>query len=297
MRPLRALGSGGPPSIQGSQELDGPDEAHPSAPGSSAPSGPGSRRRQSPIGSRSRRWPGWRRPPCGIGSSMADALIASATTGAKLLRCLRRLDFVKGPIEIEPIAGGITNHNFVVRVGGEAYVARLCEERPLLGIDRRNEVVCQQAASERGLAPEVVHHEPGLLVSRFVEGRTLTAADVRQPQCLGRLAATLQRLHQSWDTLTGELLYFCPFQTVRTYARTAARLGAESARRDRRPARGRARPVAADRAVPPGPLPQRPAAGQRHRRRPAALAGQLGIRRHRPSALRPGQPLGQRRPR
>ena len=144
-----------------------------------------------------------------------------------LLGRLSRLDFIGSPIDVEPIAGGITNHNFAVRSGGRAYVARLCEERPLLGIDRRNEVVCQQAAAARGLAPEVVHHEPGLLVSRFVEGRTLAAADVREPALLARLADLLQRLHQSWDTLTGEVLYFCPFQTVRTYARSAARLGAE----------------------------------------------------------------------
>jgi thiamine kinase-like enzyme len=144
-----------------------------------------------------------------------------------LLRRLRRLGFAKGPIAIESIPGGITNRNFVVRSGGEVSVARLCEERPLLGIDRRNEVVCQQAAASWGLAPEVIHHESGLLVARFVAGRTLTAADVREPQVLARLAALLRRLHGSWDALTGEVLSFCPFRAVRTYAWSAARLGAE----------------------------------------------------------------------
>lgn len=137
------------------------------------------------------------------------------------------MGFAKGPIAIESIPGGITNRNFVVRSGGEVSVARLCEERPLLGIDRRNEVVCQQAAASWGLAPEVIHHESGLLVTRFVAGRTLTAADVREPEVLARLAALLRRLHGSWDALTGEVLSFCPFRAVRTYARSAARLGAE----------------------------------------------------------------------
>jgi thiamine kinase-like enzyme len=147
--------------------------------------------------------------------------------GTDLLRRLRRLDFARGPIDVEPVAGGITNRNFVVRSGGGVYVARLCEERPLLGIDRRNEVACQRVAASWGVAPEVVHHEPGLLVSRFVEGRTLEAADVGEPQVLARLAALLQRLHGSWDAPTGEILDFCAFQVVRTYARSAARLGAE----------------------------------------------------------------------
>jgi thiamine kinase-like enzyme len=144
-----------------------------------------------------------------------------------LLRRLRRLGLAKRPVAIEPIPGGITNHNFVVRTGRQAYVARLCEERPLLGISRRNEVACQQAAAALGLAPEVVHHEPGLLLSRLVAGRTLAAADIRRPVLIARLAASLGRLHRSWDALTGEFLYFCPFQAVQTYARTAARLGAD----------------------------------------------------------------------
>ena len=44
---------------------------------------------------------------------------------------------------------------------------------------------------------------------------------------LPRLAALLGHLHEGWDQLTGEVLYFCAFQTVRTYARSAARLKAE----------------------------------------------------------------------
>ena len=43
---------------------------------------------------------------------------------------------------------------------------------------------------------------------------------------LPRLAALLGHLHEGWDLVTGEVLYFCAFQTVRTYARTAARLQA-----------------------------------------------------------------------
>jgi thiamine kinase-like enzyme len=147
---------------------------------------------------------------------------------ARLIRRLRRLDLARGPLDVEPIPGGITNHNFAVRVrnGGATYVARLCEDRAILGVDRRNEVVCHQAASDRGVAPELVHHEPGLLVTRFIDARTLDAAGVREPATLTRLAALLRRLHESWDVITGEVLHFCPFQSARTYARAAARLGA-----------------------------------------------------------------------
>jgi thiamine kinase-like enzyme len=143
------------------------------------------------------------------------------------MRRLSRLDLGRGSLVVEPITSGITNHNFVVRAGSDAYVARNGPARPLLGIDRRNEVVCHQAAGGWGVAPEVVHHEDGLLISRFVDGRTLEPADVRTPELLERLAGLLRHLHGAWDTLAGEVLYFCPFQTIRTYARSATALGAQ----------------------------------------------------------------------
>jgi thiamine kinase-like enzyme len=95
-----------------------------------------------------------------------------------------------------------------------------------LGVDRRNEIACHQAAALRGLAPEIVHHERGLLVTQFVEGRTLDPVTIRVPAMLPRLAALLGHLHAGWDVLTGEVLYFCAFQTVRTYAQTAKKLSA-----------------------------------------------------------------------
>ncbi|HKI16937.1 MAG TPA: phosphotransferase [Isosphaeraceae bacterium] len=144
----------------------------------------------------------------------------------RLARRIAKLNLGAGPIAIERTEGGISNHNFVVRVGGQDFVARLGEERPLLGIDRRNEVVCHRAASALGLAPAVIHHEAGLLVTRFIAGRTLAQVDVRQPDCILLVASQLRRLHDSWAGLIGEMVYFCPFQTVRTYAQTAAKIGA-----------------------------------------------------------------------
>ena len=144
----------------------------------------------------------------------------------QLIGRLRKLGLVRGPFSIEPISGGLSNRNFAVRTGGQSYFARICQELPLVGVDRRNEMACHQAASLRGLAPEIIHHERGLLVTRFVDGRTLDPQTIQQPAILPRLAALLGHLHEGWAALTGEVLYFCAFQTVRTYARTAARLNA-----------------------------------------------------------------------
>ncbi len=139
---------------------------------------------------------------------------------------LRHLSFWGGPIEVEPLLGGITNRNFRINAAGGTFVARLCEPRERLGIDRRNELVCQSAAHAFGVAPAVAYHENGVLVSDYISARTLTADEVREPSVLRRVAATLKTLHDGWDQLTGEFLYFSAFQTVRTYAETAQSLNA-----------------------------------------------------------------------
>jgi thiamine kinase-like enzyme len=142
------------------------------------------------------------------------------------LQRLRALDFWPGPAEFERLEGGITNHNFLVRSNGRRFVARLCVDLEILGIDRRNEVICQRAAHALGVAPEIVHHAGGVLVSAFLEGRTLVPDDLRAPSRVPRLARLLRRLHDGWPQLTGEMLYFSVAQTVRTYALTARSLGA-----------------------------------------------------------------------
>lgn len=129
-------------------------------------------------------------------------------------------------VELEELPGGITNRNYKVIAAGGNRMARVCGDHRILGIDRRNELVCQEAAAGLGIAPQVFYHEEGILVSDFIEARTLGDSDVREAAALRRLAQVLRQLHESRDGLSGEMLYFCPFQTVRTYAGNARELGA-----------------------------------------------------------------------
>jgi len=150
----------------------------------------------------------------------------SSTHDGDDLRRLQALAVWRGAVSFEPLPGGITNRNYRASDGAGAYVARLCGDRSSLGIDRRNEVVCQREAHALGVAPGVVHHENGVLISEYLDARTLTPAGVRDPAFVPRLAATLHTLHGGWDRLTGETLYFSAFQAARTYARTARGLDA-----------------------------------------------------------------------
>ena len=53
-------------------------------------------------------------------------------------------------VELEELSGGITNRNYKVIAPGGNRMARVCEDRRILGIDRRNELVCQGAAAGLG---------------------------------------------------------------------------------------------------------------------------------------------------
>ena len=83
------------------------------------------------------------------------------------------------PIELEPVSGGITNANFSVQHRGEHYFVRIGNDIDVHGVKRFNETAASRAAFLAGLSPEVVHVEAGVLVTRFIDGRSLSAEDVR----------------------------------------------------------------------------------------------------------------------
>ena len=140
---------------------------------------------------------------------------------------IRDLPCFVEPLHIEPLVGGITNRNFLVHDAAGKYVARICQPRDHLGIDRRNELVCHQAAAEFGVAPPIIEAAHEIVVTPFIVGRTLAAEDVRSAPMIDRVAERLRALHETADRLSGEMLYFSPFQTIRTYVKTARHLGAE----------------------------------------------------------------------
>jgi thiamine kinase-like enzyme len=139
---------------------------------------------------------------------------------------LRALSLWLGPIVVKRLPGGITNENYLVRDGRRTLAARFREERPDLGIDRRNEVVCQRAAHALGVAPEVVLSEDGILLSQYIAGRTASLEDTREPAFIARLAAVLRALHRPKAGLLDEAHDFSAFDAVRTYAASAARSNA-----------------------------------------------------------------------
>jgi len=144
----------------------------------------------------------------------------------------RGLSCWSGPVDASPLSGGLTNTNFLVRDGGHTFVVRMGDDLPLHGIVRRHEVATCRAAYECGLAPEIVHHEPGALVMRYLDAKTLTADDVRDPQNLTRIIDVIGRCHRNMKNhLRGATVMFWVFQVCRDYLSTASQGGCRLAGR------------------------------------------------------------------
>jgi thiamine kinase-like enzyme len=125
---------------------------------------------------------------------------------------------------VERLGGGLTNHNFKVTVGGEAFVVRVGgKDTELLGIDRRAEHGAALAAAEIGVGPEVVAfvESESCLVTRFVEGRPIPAETMREPGTLTRVARTLRLIHDG-PSVPGR---FDSFRVVEAYRDTVVARG------------------------------------------------------------------------
>jgi thiamine kinase-like enzyme len=132
---------------------------------------------------------------------------------------VERLEAQLGAAEGEPtvLGGGITNHNFRARFGGREVVVRLPgNDTELLGSDRSGEREANRLAAAAGVAPEVLAHleDPVVLVTAFVEGPTLEAADLREPAALAAVAGALRRVHGC----AGIEASFDAFRLVEDYA-------------------------------------------------------------------------------
>jgi len=148
---------------------------------------------------------------------------AASKSGPTPLERVSRLPIWKGAVAPERLGGGITNINFVVADGGERYVVRVGDDIPIHQVMRFNEAAASKAAFAAGLSPEVTYAEPGIMVLRFVDGMTCTAADIRDPARLDRIVPLLRRVHRDMPKhLRGPLLTFWVFHVIRDYAHTLA---------------------------------------------------------------------------
>jgi thiamine kinase-like enzyme len=101
-------------------------------------------------------------------------------------------------IRAEPIATGLTNHNYRLEVDGEPVFVRIPgPATELLAVDRANELHNTRAAAAAGVGPRVLHHLPewDVLVLAWVDARTMSNEAFQAAGEPARIANVLRRLH------------------------------------------------------------------------------------------------------
>ncbi len=124
------------------------------------------------------------------GAQGAEKLSAAAIERAK------GLPVWSAAVQPSVLSGGLSNINLTVEDAGRRYVIRVGADEPHLGVFRENEAKAYRAAHAAGVAPEVIYDEPGLIVMRFVEGKALLPAELREPDRLRQAARLLRQLHR-----------------------------------------------------------------------------------------------------
>ncbi|MGD9079737.1 MAG: phosphotransferase [Desulfobacterales bacterium] len=132
------------------------------------------------------------------------------------------LEFWSSAVEPEPLGGGITNTNFIVSDRDERFVVRIGDDIPIHGVMRFNEIAAARAAHAAGISPEIVYEADGVFVMRFIEGKTLTEAEVKDQQNLERILPLIKTCHTEIPKhFQGPALVFWPFHVCRNYVHTA----------------------------------------------------------------------------
>jgi thiamine kinase-like enzyme len=102
------------------------------------------------------------------------------------------------PRTVLELPGGLTNRNYKVTTPDGVFVARFSSGgSELLAIDRDCEYRNSVTAAAAGAGAPVVEYRPQdrLLVIGYLDGRTLSAADVASEKNIPRIAAACRRLH------------------------------------------------------------------------------------------------------
>ncbi len=99
---------------------------------------------------------------------------------------------------VEPLPGGLTNTNYKVTTADGCFVVRVAAANAgLLAIDRLNEYENSVAAFRAGVGAPVIDYlpDPCVLVLGYIDGKTLSADDLRQGSYLPGVAAACRALH------------------------------------------------------------------------------------------------------
>jgi thiamine kinase-like enzyme len=115
---------------------------------------------------------------------------------AELERIAARTVPGSGPVEISRLGSGSVNASYRVGRAGRLHVLRIAGTGPLQALDRAWEARVLEVASAAGVAPKIEYSDPlaGILVARWVDGRSWSPAEARSRENSARIASLVRRI-------------------------------------------------------------------------------------------------------
>lgn len=160
-------------------------------------------------------------------------LLFSLSCSGKENECLFRYDHLFSQIvgwdpnqaTLKKINGGLTNHNYLLKVNEKKYFVR-CSEEGTLGNSLKQELLCNLYASSHGIAPQVILHDlkEGLLITDFIEKKE-EELNLKDPSVIERIACTIRILHN--ECKETHPIVVNPFKTIDEYRKELKQLSCE----------------------------------------------------------------------
>jgi thiamine kinase-like enzyme len=151
-----------------------------------------------------------------------------------------------GNLEIQPSGKGLINETYRVLRDGGAFALRVAAATPYdLGVDRAWEARVLECARSADLAPVLEYCDPqrGILIVRWVDGRSWSPVDVRRKSSLSRMAQLLRRVHAL--TMPAPARLMSPMTWIDHYSAAACTRDSSSGAALRDASRGRLAALAA----------------------------------------------------
>lgn len=120
-------------------------------------------------------------------------------------------------VEISALPGGLTNQNFKVIDATGSYVVRFWADNELLGLDSNVELSCLRNATAVGVAPQIAYAADGVIVTHFVDGKTLSDELAQREDVLCAVVDALKQLHNPLHELQGRLSSVSPFRSITSH--------------------------------------------------------------------------------
>jgi thiamine kinase-like enzyme len=156
----------------------------------------------------------------------SSSLFAQGENLEKIVRVSANLpEWNRNKASFYEVSGGLTNVNYKVCIGPNAYFVRCsCSRNQLLGSSLETEWKCSSIAAMAGVSPQPLFYVPdeGILISEFIEtdGRNV---DLRDPLTQKKFCVIIRSLHQLDAKFPTE---FSPFTSIHSFAENALSAGA-----------------------------------------------------------------------